>query len=89
MQFGKYDPEMAERKVKKRKVVNLGPTVVLDSERCILCSRCARFTDEVSKTNELGIFNRGDRSELGCVEGKAAQQQLFARTPSTSARWAR
>ncbi len=70
MEFGKYNPEMAERKVKKKKVVDLGPTVVLDSERCILCSRCTRFTEEVTKTNELGIFNRGDRSEIGCFEGK-------------------
>lgn len=70
MQFGKYDPEMAEPKVKKAKVIDLGPTVVLDQERCILCSRCVRFTDEVSKTHELGIFNRGDHSEIGTVEGK-------------------
>jgi NADH-quinone oxidoreductase subunit G len=70
MQFGKYDPEMAEPKVKKHKVVDLGPTVVLDTERCILCSRCVRFTDEVSKTNELGIFNRGDRAEIGTFDGK-------------------
>lgn len=70
MRFGQYDPEMAEAKVKKAKVVDLGPTVVLDSERCILCSRCVRFTDEVSKTNELGIFNRGDHSEIGVVPGK-------------------
>ena len=70
MEFGKYDPEMAERKQKKHKVVDLGPTVVLDSERCILCSRCVRFTDEVSKTSELGIFNRGDHSEIGTHEGK-------------------
>jgi NADH-quinone oxidoreductase subunit G len=70
MQYGKYDPEMAEPKVKKHKVVDLGPTVVLDSERCILCSRCVRFTDEVSKTHELGIFNRGDRAEIGTFNGK-------------------
>ena len=70
MKFGKYDPEMAEEKVKKNKVVDLGPTVVLDSERCILCSRCVRFTDEVSKTHELGIFNRGDRAEIGTFNGK-------------------
>lgn len=69
MEFGKYDPEMAERKQKKHKVVDLGPTVVLDSERCILCARCVRFTDEVSKTYELGLFNRGDRTEIGTVEG--------------------
>ncbi len=70
MKFGKYDPEMAERKVKKSKVVDLGKRVVLDSERCILCSRCVRFTEEVSKTNELGIFNRGDHSEIGTYSGK-------------------
>ena len=70
MRFGKYDPEMSEKKVKKRKVVDLGPEVVLDSERCILCSRCVRFTTEVSKTHELGIFNRGDRSEIGTFEDK-------------------
>lgn len=71
MEFGKYDPEMAERKQKKHKVVDLGPTVVLDSERCILCSRCVRFTDEVTKTSELGIFNRGDKSEIGTQDRKS------------------
>ncbi|MCB0384388.1 MAG: (2Fe-2S)-binding protein, partial [Bdellovibrionales bacterium] len=70
MKFGKYTPEMSEHKVKKRKVVSLGERVVLDSERCILCSRCVRFTSEVSKTNELGIFNRGDRAEIGTFDGK-------------------
>jgi NADH-quinone oxidoreductase subunit G len=70
MQYGKYDPEMGQRKVKKHKAVDLGPRVVLDSERCILCARCVRFTDEVSKTHELGIFNRGDRSEIGTFDGR-------------------
>ena len=70
MEFGQYTSEMAEPKQKKHKVVDLGPTVVLDSERCILCSRCVRFTDEVSKTNELGIFNRGDHAEIGTHDGK-------------------
>ncbi len=80
MQFGKYDPEMAERKVKKRKVVDLGPTVVLDSERCILCSRCVRFTDEVSKTHELGIFNRGDRSEIGTFKDRPLDNKYSLNT---------
>lgn len=70
MKYGKYDPDMGEHKVKKRKVVSLGDKVVLDTERCILCSRCVRFTDEVSKTYELGIFNRGDRSEVGTHEDR-------------------
>lgn len=70
MKYGQYDSSMSQPKVKKHKVVDLGPTVVLDSERCILCSRCVRFTDEVTKTHELGIFNRGDRSEIGTFDGR-------------------
>ncbi len=70
MRFGQYSPNMAERKVRKRKVIDLGPKIVLDSERCILCSRCVRFTDEVSRTGELGIFHRGDRSEIGVFKDK-------------------
>lgn len=65
MQYGRYEPGMAEDKVRKAKVVDLGSKIVLDAERCILCSRCVRFTDEISKTNEFGIFNRGDHSEIG------------------------
>jgi len=80
MEYGKYDPEMAEKKVKKHKVVDLGPTVVLDSERCILCSRCVRFTTEVSKSNELGIFNRGDRSEIGTFEEKPLNNKYSLNT---------
>lgn len=80
MEFGKYDPEMSEKKVKKHKVVDLGPTVVLDSERCILCSRCVRFTSEVSKTDELGIFNRGDRSEIGTHDGKPLDNKYSLNT---------
>jgi NADH-quinone oxidoreductase subunit G len=80
MAYGQYDPEMAEKKVKKHKVVDLGPTVVLDSERCILCSRCVRFTKEVSKTEELGIFNRGDHSEIGTFDGKKLDNKYSLNT---------
>jgi NADH-quinone oxidoreductase subunit G len=70
MQHGLYDPKFNETKNKKPKVVPIGPTVMLDAERCILCSRCVRFTDEVTKTGEFGIFNRGDHSEIGLHPGK-------------------
>ncbi len=70
MQYGLYDSRFDENKIKKAKAVSIGPTVMLDSERCILCSRCVRFTDEVSKTSELGIFNRGDHSEIGIYPGR-------------------
>ena len=69
MNFGLYNPRFEERKVKKKKAVELGPHVMLDQERCILCSRCVRFTDEITETGEFGIFNRGDRAELGIYPG--------------------
>ncbi len=80
MQYGKYDPGMAENKVKKAKVVDLGSKIVLDSERCILCSRCVRFTEEVSKTNEFGIFSRGDHSEIGTVDGMPVENNYALNT---------
>ena len=69
MNFGLYNPRFREHKVKKKKAVSIGPHVMLDQERCILCSRCVRFTDEITKTGEFGIFNRGDRTELGLYPG--------------------
>ncbi|MET0851661.1 MAG: molybdopterin-dependent oxidoreductase [Candidatus Rokuibacteriota bacterium] len=69
MQHGLYEPRMIDDKVHKPKAVPIGPHVMLDAERCILCSRCVRFCDTVTKTGELGIFNRGDHSELGLFPG--------------------
>ena len=80
MKFGAYQPLMSENKVKKRKVVDLGSKIVLDTERCILCARCTRFTDEVSKTRELGIFNRGDRSEIGIFKDKPLENDYALNT---------
>jgi len=70
MAYGLYDQKFDEQKVKKTKRVAVGPKVMLDAERCILCSRCVRFTDEITKTGEFGIFNRGDHSEIGVHPGK-------------------
>jgi NADH-quinone oxidoreductase subunit G len=66
MQVGLHDSRVPlPDKVRKRKVVDLGPRIVLDSERCVLCSRCIRFSDEVSKTSQFGFFNRGSHMEIG------------------------
>ncbi|MBI4245588.1 MAG: (2Fe-2S)-binding protein [Candidatus Rokubacteria bacterium] len=70
MKHGLYEPRMMDDKVHKPKAVPLGPHVMLDAERCILCSRCVRFCDEVTGTGELGIFNRGDQSEIGLFPGR-------------------
>jgi len=65
-----------EEKVKKVKAKVLGPTVVLDAERCIACTRCIRFCDEITKTSELGMLNRGDRVEITVKEGRELDNPL-------------
>ena len=75
MKHGLYDPRMTDEKVHKPKAVPLGPHVILDAERCILCSRCVRYCDEVTHTGELGIFHRGDHSEIGLFPGKTLENK--------------
>ncbi|HYR88752.1 MAG TPA: 2Fe-2S iron-sulfur cluster-binding protein [Terriglobia bacterium] len=58
------------QKTRRRKAFNLGPLVKLDQERCILCTRCVRFTRIVTKTNEIQVFNRGHNSEIGIFEDR-------------------
>jgi NADH-quinone oxidoreductase subunit G len=57
----------ARRPAKKR--VELGPTIVFDQERCILCRRCVRFCREVPGSGELGVFARGDESVIETFPG--------------------
>jgi NADH-quinone oxidoreductase subunit G len=57
-------------KVHKPKVVDLGPTIVLDAERCILCTRCIRVCDEVAGQSQLTMAQRGDREILTTAPGQ-------------------
>ena len=71
MEHGQYNSRLGDVKVKKeKKAVSIGPTIMLDQERCILCTRCVRFTENISKSHELGVFNRGDHSQLDIYPGK-------------------
>jgi NADH-quinone oxidoreductase subunit G len=65
-----------EQKVHKVKALPLGPNVMLDGERCIMCTRCIRFCDEVTKTSELGMLNRGDQSVIAVSPGKELNNPL-------------
>jgi len=67
-------------KVEKPKVVDLGPTVVLDAERCILCSRCIRVCDEVAGEHELEFSNRGDHQILGTAPGASLKNPYSVNT---------
>jgi NADH-quinone oxidoreductase subunit G len=69
-EYNGRDSRFQEDKVRKVKAEPLGPEVIYDGERCIMCTRCVRFCDEVTKTSELGAFNRGDCGEIGVFPGK-------------------
>src|SRR6476646_5684797 len=58
----------SEPKHHKRKLYDLTPRIQLDNERCILCSRCVRFTKEVSRSNLLGIVERGGHAYIERTE---------------------
>jgi NADH-quinone oxidoreductase subunit G len=53
-----------------KKKVELGPTIVFDQERCILCRRCVRFCREVPGTGELMVQGRGDHSVIETAPGQ-------------------
>ena len=59
-----------------RERIPLGPNVLLNMNRCIQCTRCVRFTQEVSKTGSLGFFNRGARTEIGTFPGRELDDPL-------------
>lgn len=64
MDYARHPSAMRDHKTEKPKAVPLGPNVMLDAERCILCTRCVRFCDEITKTSELTIVNRGGHAEI-------------------------
>lgn len=73
IQTYKYGPEgsrFEHKKVHKPKRIQLGPRVVLDAERCINCTRCVRFTEEISKTYQLAIVQRGDKNYPSTAMGQ-------------------
>jgi len=70
MEHGLYDAKVElEEKVHKRKVVDLGP-IMLDAERCVLCTRCIRFEREVTGTNSFELVNRGDHTSIATFENR-------------------
>ena len=69
MEHGLYDPRFNENKTKRKKATPLGPHIILDQERCILCTRCVRFTREISKTSELGVIGRGHHGAIDVMPG--------------------
>jgi NADH-quinone oxidoreductase subunit G len=71
VQHGQAGSKFVEAKVHKPKEVDLGPRIVLDDERCVLCTRCIRFTKDIAGDDALGIVNRGSYNTIAAwQEGK-------------------
>lgn len=68
--YSKGFSRFEEEKVRKPKRVALGPNVMLDVERCIMCSRCIRFCNEVIGKEQLVFIKRGDHVELTTGPGE-------------------
>jgi NADH-quinone oxidoreductase subunit G len=67
--YGQSASRFVEPKVHKPKHVDLGPRIVLDAERCILCTRCIRFTKDIAHDDALGIVNRGSYNTIAAYPG--------------------
>jgi NADH-quinone oxidoreductase subunit G len=67
-----------DAKVRATKLYPLSERIVLDNERCILCTRCVRFTREVSKSNGLGVQQRGDHSLIRAAEDGAFAADAYS-----------
>lgn len=68
--YGRGGSRFTEQKIVKPKRVRIGPQVILDDERCILCSRCIRFCKEILGEEILGFVERGGHTTLACHQGK-------------------
>ncbi len=80
VEYGRADSRFLENKVKKPKAIAIGPRVTLDDERCILCSRCIRFCDEIAKDDVLGFVDRGSHTVLTAHPGKRLENNYSLNT---------
>ena len=67
---GRFQGRFRESREKRDKIVPIGRSLLLDNERCILCTRCVRFLRRITGTGELGVYQRGVRTWIGLYEGR-------------------
>lgn len=74
-QYGRGQSRFTEAKNKQPKK-DVGPNILLYSDRCIMCTRCVRFTREVTGTNELMVDGRGATEQIDIFPGMALNNEL-------------
>jgi NADH-quinone oxidoreductase subunit G len=78
--YGSSGSRFVEEKVHKPKKVDIGTHILFDAERCILCTRCVRFCQEVSKTDELTVAQRGDHAIIETFPGRSLDNPYSGNT---------
>src|SRR6476620_3375639 len=76
-QYGRSQSRFEEDKHKKPKK-DVGLNVLLYNDRCIMCTRCVRFTREISGQSELFVEGRGHKEEISIFPGKPLDNKLSA-----------
>jgi NADH-quinone oxidoreductase subunit G len=74
-EYGRSQSRFEEDKAKKPKK-DVGDNIYLYADRCIMCTRCVRFTREVSGTSELFVEGRGHREQIAIFPGKPVNNKL-------------
>ncbi len=74
-EFGRSSSRMVDEKYKNPKK-DLGPRTLLYADRCVMCTRCVRFADEIAGTGELCVTNRGSRAEIDVFPGQVLDNKL-------------
>ncbi len=72
LEYQKTPKRMRDEPVHKPKGVVFGPTIVYDAERCVMCTRCIRFMDEVAKDPVLDMRERGNLNEIIVAPGASS-----------------
>jgi len=69
MAYGRGTSDSVDAKTSKPKGVDLGPTIVLDEERCVICQRCVRFDDIIADESQLVLKDRGYKDMIATATG--------------------
>ena len=70
LEHQRKEKRMTQEPVHKPKAVSFGPTIVYDAERCIVCTRCVRFSEEIAKDPVLDVRQRGNLNEIQVSPGR-------------------
>jgi NADH-quinone oxidoreductase subunit G len=74
--FGRAHSRLNEPKVQRLDKYHIGDQIALFTDRCVMCTRCVRFTREISGTSELHVVNRGSVEEIDVFPGHECNNKL-------------